>query len=155
MAAIDSEILNCRMSAESFKQFSLPSTYIHYVTFFRYVIPEFVQENRVLYLDYDMILTQDLLPLFEVDLNGFGNKSCCSCPSKRVKFFIEDAENGYLVPYSETMDEDLLVSQMADKILFALESDLESMYQASYDLIKHYLKPEMLEAWRKLLMPIR
>ena len=53
------------------------------------------------------------------------------------------------------MDEDLLVSQMADKILFALESDLESMYQASYDLAKHYLKPEMLEACRKLLMPIR
>lgn len=34
LAAIDSEILNCRMSAESFKQFSLPSTYIHYTTFF-------------------------------------------------------------------------------------------------------------------------
>ncbi|AFJ83973.1 protein of unknown function [Streptococcus thermophilus] len=53
------------------------------------------------------------------------------------------------------MDEDLLVSQVVDKILFALESDLESMYQASYDLAKHYLKLEMLEAWRKLLMPIR
>ena len=39
--------------------------------------------------------------------------------------FIKDGENGYLVPYSETMDEDLLVSQMADKIVFALESDLE------------------------------
>ncbi|MHC3835760.1 glycosyltransferase [Streptococcus thermophilus] len=60
-----------------------------------------------------------------------------------------------MVPYSETMDEDLLVSQMADKVLFALESDIESMYQASYDLEKHYLKPEMLEAWRKLLMPIQ
>ncbi|MFR6453102.1 MAG: hypothetical protein ACLUP5_06945 [Streptococcus sp.] len=30
---------------------------------------------------------------------------------------------------AETMDEDLLVSQMADKIVFALESDLESMHQ--------------------------
>lgn len=76
-------------------------------------------------------------------------------PIKKSNSFIKDAENGYLVPYSEIMDEDLLVSQMADKILFALESDLESMYQASYDLVKHYLKPEMLEAWRKLLMPIR
>lgn len=65
LAAIDSEILNCRMSAESFKQFSLPSTYIHYTTFFRYVIPEFVQENSVLYLDCDMIFTQDLLPLLK------------------------------------------------------------------------------------------
>ena len=76
-------------------------------------------------------------------------------PIKKSKIFIKDAENGYLVPYSETMDEDLLVSQVFDKILFALESDLESMYQASYDLAKHYLKLEMLEAWRKLLIPIR
>lgn len=44
------------------------------------------------------------------------------------------------------MDEDLLVSQMADKIVFALESDLESMHQVSYDLTKQYLKPEILEA---------
>lgn len=56
LEAIDSEILNCRVSAESFKQFSLPSTHIHYATFFRYAIPEFVQEDRVLYLDCDMIL---------------------------------------------------------------------------------------------------
>lgn len=69
--------------------------------------------------------------------------------------FIKDGENGYLVPYSETMDEDLLVSQMADKILFALESDLESMHQVSYDLAKQYLKPKILEAWRKLLVAIR
>lgn len=69
--------------------------------------------------------------------------------------FIKDGENGYLVSYSETMDEDLLVSQMADKIVFALESNLESMHQASYDLAKHYLKPEILEAWRKLLIAIR
>ena len=72
LEAIDSEILNCRVSAESFKQFSLPSAHIHYATFFRYAIPEFVQENRVLYLDCDMIFTQDLSPLFEVDLGGFG-----------------------------------------------------------------------------------
>ena len=69
--------------------------------------------------------------------------------------FIKDGENGYLVPYSETLDEDLLVSQMADKIVFALESDFESMHQASYDLAKQYLKPEILEAWRKLLVAIR
>ena len=69
--------------------------------------------------------------------------------------FIKDGKNGFLVPYSETMDENLLVSQMADKIVFALESDLESMHQVSYDLAKQYLKPEILEAWRKLLIAIR
>ena len=84
LEAIDSEILNCRVSAESFKQFSLPSAHIHYATFFRYAIPEFVQENRVLYLDCDMIFTQDLSPLFGVNLGGFSYKSRCPCPSKRT-----------------------------------------------------------------------
>ena len=68
--------------------------------------------------------------------------------------FIKDGKNGYLVPYDETMDEYLLVSDMADKIVAVLESDLESMNQASYDLAKKYLKPEILEAWRKLLVAI-
>lgn len=68
--------------------------------------------------------------------------------------FIKDGKNGYLVPYDETMDEDLLVSDMADKIVAVLESNLESMHQASYDLAKKYLKPEILEAWRKLLVAI-
>ena len=85
LEAIDSEILNCRVSAESFKHVSLPSTHIHYATFFRYAIPEFVQEDRVLYLDCDMIFTQDLSPLFEVDLGGFSYKSRCPYPSKRAK----------------------------------------------------------------------
>lgn len=68
--------------------------------------------------------------------------------------FIKDGKNGYLVPYDETMDEDLLVSDMADKIVAVLESNLESMHQASYDLAKKYLKPEILEAWSKLLVAI-
>lgn len=50
--------------------------------FFRYAIPEFVQEDRVLYLDCDMIFTQDLSPLFGVNLGGFSYKSRCPCPSK-------------------------------------------------------------------------
>ena len=68
--------------------------------------------------------------------------------------FIKDGKNGYLVPYDETMDEDLLVSDMADMIVAVLEGSLESMHQASYDLAKKYLKPEILEAWRKLLVAI-
>lgn len=69
--------------------------------------------------------------------------------------FIKDGKNGFPVPYSETMDENLLVSQMAYKIVFALENDLESMHQVSYNLEKQYLKPEILEDWRKLLIAIR
>lgn len=69
---LDSEVINCRMSSEQFQSFSLPSDHIHYATYFRYAIPEFVEEERILYLDCDMIFTQDLSPLFEVDLKGYG-----------------------------------------------------------------------------------
>ena len=69
---LDSEVINCRMSPEQFQSFSLPSDHIHYATYFRYAIPEMVEEERILYLDCDMIFTQDLLPLFEVDLKGYG-----------------------------------------------------------------------------------
>ena len=65
---LDSEVINCRMSPEQFQSFSLPSDHIHYATYFRYAIPEIVEEERILYLDCDMIFTQDLSPLFEVDL---------------------------------------------------------------------------------------
>ena len=69
---LDSEVINCRMSPEQFQSFSLPSDHIHYATYFRYAIPEIVEEERILYLDCDMIFTQDLSPLFEVDLKGYG-----------------------------------------------------------------------------------
>ncbi|WP_049473131.1 glycosyltransferase [Streptococcus parasanguinis] len=69
---LDSEVINCRMSPEQFQSFSLPSDHIHYATYFRYAIPEMVEEERILYLDCDMIFTQDLSPLFEVDLKGYG-----------------------------------------------------------------------------------
>ena len=69
---LDSEVINCRMSPEQFQSFSLPSDHIHYATYFRYAIPEIVEEERILYLDCDMIFTQDLSPLFEVDLKGHG-----------------------------------------------------------------------------------
>ena len=69
---LDSEVINCRISPEQFQCFSLPSDHIHYATYFRYAIPEIVEEERILYLDCDMIFTQDLSPLFEVDLKGYG-----------------------------------------------------------------------------------
>ena len=69
---LDSEVINCRMSPEQFQSFSLPSDHIHYATYFRYAIPEMVEEERILYLDCDMIFTQDLSPLFDIDLKGYG-----------------------------------------------------------------------------------
>ena len=40
------------------------------IGFARYWIPELIEENRVIYLDCDMIVQQSLDELFELDLQG-------------------------------------------------------------------------------------
>lgn len=70
LSYFNSEILNIKVSGDSFKKFNCPSTHIKYQTYFRYLIPEYVEEDRVLYLDCDMIVTDSLDELFNMDLNG-------------------------------------------------------------------------------------
>ena len=52
---LDSEVINCRMSPEQFQSFSLPSDHIHYATYFRYAIPEFVKEDQQVYGDQGIL----------------------------------------------------------------------------------------------------
>lgn len=70
LSYLNSEILNIKVSGDSFKKFNCPSTHIKYQTYFRYLIPEYVEEDRVLYLDCDMIVTDSLDELFNMELNG-------------------------------------------------------------------------------------
>lgn len=70
LSYFNSEILNIKVSGDSFKKFNCPSTHIKYQTYFRYLIPEYVEEDRVLYLDCDMIVTDSLDELFNMELNG-------------------------------------------------------------------------------------
>lgn len=42
--------------------------HINYMTFARYFIPQFVKEDKVLYLDSDIIVTKPLIDLFNIDL---------------------------------------------------------------------------------------
>lgn len=70
LSYFNSEILNIKVSGDSFKKFNCPYEHIKYQTYFRYLIPEYVEEDRVLYLDCDMIVTDSLDELFNMDLNG-------------------------------------------------------------------------------------
>lgn len=70
LSYFDSEILNIKVSGDNFKKFNCPSTHIKYQTYFRYLIPEYVKEDRVLYLDCDMIITDSIEELFHINLNG-------------------------------------------------------------------------------------
>ena len=66
--------------------------------------------------------------------------------------FIKEGENGYLVPYSETVPEEQLVKELAEKLVQLFESDLAPFHQASYDLASCYLTSKVLEVWRETLM---
>ena len=44
--------------------------HINYMTFARYFIPQFVEEEKVLYLDSDVIVTKPLNELFELELEN-------------------------------------------------------------------------------------
>jgi len=64
----DSEIINCRVTSE---QISRYKTDISYTVFLRYFIADFVQEDKALYLDCDLVVTKNLDDLFATDLQDY------------------------------------------------------------------------------------
>ncbi|BDS67810.1 TPA: glycosyltransferase [Streptococcus pneumoniae] len=64
----DSEIINCRVTSE---QISCYKSDISYTVFLRYFIADFVQEDKALYLDCDLLVTKNLDDLFVTDLQGY------------------------------------------------------------------------------------
>lgn len=66
-----SEIVNVKISSHSLKNYHLPLSHLSYAAFFRYFIPQFVEENRAIYLDSDVIVRGNLDALFLEDLGDF------------------------------------------------------------------------------------
>ena len=57
---------------DKFKQLSLNINYISIETYYRYIIADLVpQLDKILYLDADLVVCQNLSKLYETDLNGF------------------------------------------------------------------------------------
>lgn len=46
-------------------------SHINYMAFARYFIPKYVEERKVLYLDSDLVVTGDILHLFNLDLEDY------------------------------------------------------------------------------------
>lgn len=67
LQGLDSEIINCRVSMEQIQQYK---TDISYTVFLRYFISDFVKEDRVIYMDCDMVVTGPLDELYSLDLEG-------------------------------------------------------------------------------------
>lgn len=71
LKVIGSEIVNVKKTAHNLRDFHLPNAFLSYATFFRYFIADEVLEDRVLYLDSDMIVNARLDELFSLDLQGY------------------------------------------------------------------------------------
>ena len=71
LKVIGSEIVNVKKTDHNLRNFHLPNAILSYATFFRYFIADEVQEDRVLYLDSDMIVHSKLDDLFTIDLQGY------------------------------------------------------------------------------------
>lgn len=71
LGPLSSEIVNVKISSHSLKNYHLPLSHLSYATFFRYFIPQFVEENRAIYLDSDVIVRGSLDALFSEDLSDF------------------------------------------------------------------------------------
>ena len=63
------DLIDCKLIGSQYKMnWSNKLPHINHMTFARYFIPDFVTEDKVLYLDRDLIGTDDLTDLFELDL---------------------------------------------------------------------------------------
>ncbi|KGE71039.1 SP_1767 family glycosyltransferase [Limosilactobacillus reuteri] len=69
---IDSCVIDAKADPDRLKNMHSSFAHINSSTFGRFLIPEVVQEDKVLYLDSDLIVTSNLDDLFNID---FGDKS--------------------------------------------------------------------------------
>ena len=68
---LSSQIVNMKISNHSLKNYHLPFPHLSYAAFFRYFIPQFVTEEKALYLDADIIVRDSIEELFLEDFDGF------------------------------------------------------------------------------------
>ena len=81
------DLIDCKLIGQQFQMnWSNKLPHINYMTFARYYIPDFVTEDKVLYLDSDLLVTDDLEELFELDLGENYLAATRSCFSAGVGF---------------------------------------------------------------------
>ena len=83
--------------------------HINYMTFARYFIPQFVEEEKVLYLDSDVIVTRPLNDLFEIELDNN------LVAAAKIVFGLEDRFNaGVLLINNKLWKEENIQKQCID-----------------------------------------
>ena len=102
LVRFDSDIVNCRVTSSQIQQYK---TDISYTVFLRYFISDFVKEERVIYMDCDMVVTGPLDDLFTMDLKGYPRRSSPRLWGD-VSFTTEKSSmQGFLVIDNDLLDE--------------------------------------------------
>lgn len=68
---LSSEIINVKITNHSLRDYNLPLSHLSYAAFFRYFIPQFVKEDKALYLDSDIIVRTNIDELFLEDITYY------------------------------------------------------------------------------------
>jgi accessory Sec system glycosylation protein GtfA len=70
--------------------------------------------------------------------------------------FIDDGENGYLIPVNDHMDTKDRVRELADRVVrLYREADIEAFHKHSYEKAEEYLSSEVEKRWKQTLDQIR
>lgn len=69
LGKINSQIVNAKISDNNLQGYHLPTAHLSYAAYFRFFISKIVEEERVLYLDSDIIVDGSLTELFETDFD--------------------------------------------------------------------------------------
>lgn len=81
------DLIDCKVIGAKYRMdWTNQLLHINYMTFARYFIPDFVEEDKVLYLDSDLVVTGDLSQLFEIDLEENYLAAAGSCFGAGVGF---------------------------------------------------------------------
>lgn len=91
LETLNSEIVNVQIDSSILKGYRLPFEELSYAAFFRYFIPKYVSESRVLYLDSDIVVRKPIDELWDLDLTDI------PLAAVRDDFYTHNFNSGFLL----------------------------------------------------------
>ena len=121
----------------------------------KYIVLRGQQNMKEIYQDYELYLSGSTsegfgltlmeavgggLPIIGFDVR-YGNPT-----------FIDDGENGYLIPVDEHMTAKEKIEALTDRLIrLFTEADLESFHNHSYEKARKFLTKEVEQGWKAIV----
>lgn len=152
LEVINSEVINVKLTIDIVKAYKTPNPHINYATFFRYFIADYVSEDLALYLDSDLVVTENLDKLFAMSLDDNYLAAVPDIPSQpdgfnagvllvNVTKWRQEAVSHALIALTNEHHEHAYGDQEILNMLFAgswLPLDLTYNLQVGFDAHMHF-----------------